>query len=488
MTMISTPGTDWVAAVRRLARTTVLVVGDVMMDRFIYGRVERVSPEAPVPVISVSRELAIPGGAGNVVRNLTALGAVVSLVSIVGDDQAGSDLTGLIGGQPNVEPWLLVQSGRLTTVKTRYIASGQHLLRADQDDPQPIQAKLAERMISIARNAIAGVRVLVLSDYDKGILSGDVAPQLISAAKRAGRAVVADPKGSNLARFEGADVVIPNLAELSDATGMRVNGEDAIFAAADRLIRDHRFGAVLVVRGSDGMTLVRNGVATTLPAEARDVIDTAGAGDTVAATVAAGLAAGLDLALAVRLASIAAGIVVGKVGTAVIETMDLLAALTPEGGALRKIVNRSGAVEQVERWRQRGLRIGLTNGCFDFLHAGHAHLLEQARAACDRLVVVVNSDASLARQKRASPTAQREAARAAALASLSSVDLVCVFHEDTPEALIRALRPDVLVKGSNYTLDQVVGANLVHGWGGRVMLADMLPGHWNSPSPARLIG
>jgi len=489
MTTSAPPETDWVAAVPRLARTSLLVVGDVMLDRFVYGRVERISPEAPVPVLSVGREVAFPGGAGNVVRNLTALGAMVSLVSIVGDDQAGSDLTGLIGGQPNVEPWLLVQGGRLTTVKTRYLAGGQQLLRADQDDAQPIHAKLAERMISIARNAIAATKVLVLSDYEKGILGGDVAPQLIAAAKRAGRMVVADPKGPNLARFEGADVVIPNLSELSGATGMRTNNEDAIVAAANRLMKVHKFGAVLVARGSDGMTLVRDGSATTLPAEARDVIDIAGAGDAVAATVAAGLAARLDLSVAVRLASIAAGVVVGKVGTAVVEAMDLLAALTPQGGALRKIVNRTGAVEQVERWRQRGMRIGLTNGCFDMMHAGHVHLLEQARAACDRLVVIVNSDGSFARQKISSAAAQPEAARAASLASLTSVDLVCIFHEDTPEALIRALRPEVLVKGANYTLDQVVGADLVQSWGGRVLLADLLPGHWATPSPsARMLG
>jgi D-beta-D-heptose 7-phosphate kinase / D-beta-D-heptose 1-phosphate adenosyltransferase len=321
------PDADLVAAVRRLARASVLVVGDVMLDRFVFGTVERVSPEAPVPILNVAREVAYPGGAGNVVRSLTALGAAVALVSIIGDDQAGSELTGLIGGQPNVEPWLLVQGGRLTTVKTRYLAGCQQLLRTDQEDPGPVQARLAERMISIARNAIAATSIVVLSDYAKGVLEGDVAPQLIAAAGQAGRRVVADPKGANLARFAGADVLIPNLGELAAATGMRVGSDEAIAAAAAALAAEHRLGAVLVPRGRGGMTLVRDGGAIRLPPEKGERVDPAGAADAVAAVVAAGLAAGLDLAIAARLANVAAGIVVGKLGTAAVESAELIAAV-----------------------------------------------------------------------------------------------------------------------------------------------------------------
>ena len=485
---IAPDATDWPEAIGRMARSSVAVIGDAMLDRYVYGSVDRVSPEAPVPVVRVDREVALPGGSGNVVRNLTALGAAVAFVAIVGDDQPGSDLTGLVGGQPGVEPWLMVQTGRVTTVKTRYVAGGQQLLRADHEDQAPIHAKLAERMIRIARDAMAATSVTVLSDYGKGMFAGDVAPQLIAVARGLGRRVIVDPKGVNYARYAGADIVTPNRRELHLATGMPIGTEEQIVAAARSLIAAHGFSAVLVTRAEDGMTLIEDGRVRHFPAEAAQVYDVSGAGDTVVATLAAGLAAGLDLPLAVRLANVAAGVVVGKVGSAVAREADLLAALSPQGGALRKVVTPEAAAEQVERWRQRGWRTGFTNGVFDLLHPGHAHLLEQARSACDRLVVGINSDASVARLKGPARPAQPEAARAAVLASLSSVDLVCVFGSDTPAALIEALRPEVLVKGADYEADAVVGADLVKSWGGRVFLAELLPGHATTGSIARLTG
>jgi D-beta-D-heptose 7-phosphate kinase/D-beta-D-heptose 1-phosphate adenosyltransferase len=482
------PETDWNDAVRRLARTSVLVVGDVLLDRYVYGSVERVSPEAPVPVLAVSREVALPGGAGNVVRNLTALGAAVAFVAIVGDDQNGSDLTGLIGGQPGVEPWLLVQGGRLTTVKSRFVAQGQQLLRSDKEDPRPIHAKLAERMIRIAHDAMAATSITVLSDYGQGMLAGDVAPQLIRAAKSLGRKVVVDPSGPSFARFAGADVITPTRRALAEVTGLPVGTPEALIEAARQLRTAHQFGAVLVSSPDDGLTLVTEAGATRLPAEAPEIYDVSGSRDALVATVAAGLAAGLALPVAARLANIASGIVVGRAGTAVARTADLLAALSPPGGALRKVVTAEAAEEQAERWRQRGLRIGFTNGVFDLLHPGHVHLLEQARARCDRLVVGVNADAGARRLKGAGRPVQAEAARAAVIASLSAVDLVVVFDQDTPEALLRALRPDLLIKGADYTVDTVVGAELVQDWGGRVVLAELLPGHSTTATVTRLRG
>jgi D-beta-D-heptose 7-phosphate kinase / D-beta-D-heptose 1-phosphate adenosyltransferase len=479
---------DLAAAVRLLGHTSVLVVGDVMLDRYVYGQVERISPEAPVPILAVDRELAMPGGAGNVVRNLTALGVAVAFISVVGDDQAGSDLTGLIGGQPNVEPWLLVQGGRVTTLKTRYLSAGQQLLRADREETSPIQTRLAERMLRIARDAMAATSVTVLSDFQKGLLTGEVPAQLIAAARESGRPVIVDPKGPDYSRYAGADVIMPNRTDLAEATGMRVDTEAAVVAAATALRQRHGFGAVVVTRGNDGMTLLDASGAWHFPAEAAEVFDIAGAGDTAAATLAAGLAARLDLPVAVRLANIAAGVVVGKIGTAVVRESDLLAALSPQGGAFRKIVSRESAVEHVQRWHHKGWRVGFTNGCFDLLHPGHLRLLEEAREACDRLVVGLNSDASVRRLKGADRPVQPEAARAAVLASLASVDLVTVFDEDTPEALIEAVHPDLLVKGANYTLDQVLGAEQVRGWGGRVVLAELVPGHSTTATVERMRG
>ena len=482
------PDPDLASAVRRLTHTSVLVIGDLMLDRYTFGEVTRISVEAPVPILAIEREVALPGGAGNVVRNLTALGAATAFISVVGDDTAGADLTGLIGGQMNVEPWLLVQGGRTTTLKTRFIASGQQMLRADREQTDPIHPKLAERLVRIAVDAMAATSVTVLSDYGKGVLAGDTAAQLVAAARKTGRKLIVDPRGSDFARYAGADIVMPNRPELAAATGMPVDSEAAIRAAAAALRTRHGFGAVVVTCGNDGMILVDANGARHFPAEAAEVFDTSGAGDTALAALAAGIAAQLDLPVAVRLANLAAGVSVGKVGTAVVREADLLAALTPQHSALRKIVTFEEAVEQAQRWRHKGWRIGFTNGCFDLLHPGHVHLLEQARANCDRLVVGVNSDASARRLKGAPHPIQPEAARAAVLASLASVDLVCNFEQDTPEALIRALRPELLVKGANFALEDVVGVDQLREWGGRVVLADLLPGHSTTATLARIRG
>src|ERR1700722_12180422 len=468
------PQPDLAAAVRRLAHTNVLVIGDVMLDRYTYGEVTRISAEAPVPILAIEREVALPGGAGNVVRNLTALGAATAFISVVGDDQAGSDLTGLVGGQLNVEPWLLVQGGRTTTLKTRLIAAGQQLLRADREQTDPIHPKLADRLLRIALDAMAATSVTVLSDYGKGVLSADVPARLVKAARKAGRKLIVDPRGSDFARYAGADVVMPNRLELAAAARMPVDTEAQIVTAAQHLRTQHGFGAVVVTRGNDGMTLVDANGSQHFPAEAADVFDTSGAGDTALAALGAALAAQLSLPVAVRLANLAAGISVGKVGASVVREADLLAALTPQHSALRKIVTREEAVEQAERWRHRGWRVGFTNGYFDLLHQGHIQLLEQARAACDRLIVGLNSDTNVRRPKGPPHPVHPEAAARAVLASFSCADLVCLFEEDSPEALIEALRPDVLIKGAKHALEDVVGAYLVRGWGGRVLQIDLL--------------
>jgi D-beta-D-heptose 7-phosphate kinase/D-beta-D-heptose 1-phosphate adenosyltransferase len=482
------PAPDLGSHVKRLSRASVLVVGDAMLDRYVYGEVTRVSPEAPVPILTVTREVAMPGGAGNVVRNLIALEAATAFVSVVGDDQAGSDLTGLIGGQQNVEPWLLVQGGRTTTMKTRYIAQGQHLIRADREETIALPEKLAERLIRIASDAMAATSVTVLSDYRKGVLGADVAPRLIAAAKALGRPVIVDPKGTDYSRYAGADVVTPNRRELAEATGLSLNSEASIVAAAQVLLQRHNFGAVLVTRAEDGMSLITNDEIRHYPGEAKEVFDVSGAGDTVVATLAAALAVQVPIFDAARLANIAGGIVVGKVGTAVARQQEILAAITPATGALRKVVTAAAAAEAAERWRSRGYRVGFTNGCFDLLHPGHVHLLEQCRAMCDRLIVGMNADASVTRLKGPTRPVQPEAARAAVLASLASVDLVCLFEEDTPLNILKLIKPDLLVKGADYTHATVVGAKEVESWGGKVALAPLLPGHSTTATLARLRG
>jgi D-beta-D-heptose 7-phosphate kinase/D-beta-D-heptose 1-phosphate adenosyltransferase len=315
-----------------------------------------------------------------------------------------------------------------------------------------------------------------------------VAQRLIAAAKKLGRRVIVDPKGTDYSRYAGADIVTPNRKELAEATGLTLESETSIVAAAQVLIQRHGFGAVLVTRAEDGMSLITGSEIRHFPGEAKEVYDVSGAGDTVVATLAAAIAVDVPLVDAARLANIAAGVVVGKVGTAVARPNDIFAAITPATGALRKVVTAAAAAEAAERWRSRGYRVGFTNGCFDLLHPGHVHLLEQCRAMCDRLIVGMNSDASVKRLKGPTRPANGEASRAAVLASLASVDLVCLFEEDTPLSVLKLIKPDLLVKGADYTHDTVVGAKEVESWGGKVALAELLPGHSTTATLARLRG
>ncbi len=477
--------------VARIKQARVVCVGDVMLDRFVYGAVERVSPEAPVPVCRVADETAMLGGAGNVIRNLVALGAGADCIAVVGDDAAGAEVAALLAALDGVRADLLTDGGRHTTMKTRYISGTQQLLRADRESEHAVTDALAEKIFDRAEKALTGAQALVLSDYGKGTLTDALTARLIAAAKAAGRAVVVDPKGADYGRYRGATLVTPNRRELAVASGMKTGSDEQVAAAARHIIDSCGVEAVLVTRGADGMTLLAaDGVAAHhLPSEAREVFDVSGAGDTVVAAVAAALGAGIGLGDAVRIANAAAGIVVGKIGTAVAHAADLVDTIRRQhlrGPGEGKVLSLEAALDRIGGWRRRGARIGFTNGCFDLIHPGHVALLAKSRAVCDRLAVGLNSDASTRRLKGDGRPVQPEAARAAVLASLASVDLVIVFGEDTPMKLIEAIRPEVLAKGADYTLDQVVGAELVQSWGGEVVLIELEPGHSTTATIARM--
>ncbi len=477
------------ARIPDLSNCRVLCVGDLMLDRFVYGEVSRISPEAPIPVVRISRETAVLGGAGNVVRNATALGATVCFVAVVGDDAIGRELTAMVGAEERVEPYLLVERKRASTVKTRYIADGQQLLRADSETTQPIAKKTVATLMRVATDAVAANDVVVLSDYAKGVLAPAVVKAIIAAARDLGKPVVVDPKGADFTRYGGATVITPNRPELAAATGMRVDDETAVAEAAAVLLERCAIDAAVVTSGKHGMSVVPGGgTPEHLKAEGREVFDVSGAGDTVVATLATALGRGAPLLEAARLANHAAGVVVGKVGTAVVYSDDLLRAIHADEWSTieAKVATLARTVGRVDEWRRNGERIGFTNGCFDLLHPGHVSLLAQARTACDRLIVGLNSDASIARLKGPGRPIQSEAARGQVLASLASVDLVVVFEEDTPLALIDSLRPDLLVKGADYRHDQVVGADVVEGYGGEVMLVELAPGHNTTATIARI--
>lgn len=474
-----------------LIETPVLVMGDVMLDRFVEGRVERISPEGPIPVLRIERETSTLGGAGNVLRNLAALGLAPRFLTAVGTDAAGRDVQRLAGEILGGGARLLVDPTIQTTIKERFLSGGHQLMRADREADQLAKPAIVQTLLELAEGELGEVKALLLSDYGKGMLRHPGLPQLIAAARAAGIPVVIDPKGRDYSFYRGASFVTPNRRELQEACGLPVSTLDEVIVASRRIMADHDIEAVLATLSEQGMLLVRrDGDSVHLPAEAREVFDVSGAGDTVLASFGAALATGATPEAAAQLANLAAGVVVGKRGTAVAYPADVLRTAQAQRlhGAELKVVDARTAAQEAGDWRRAGLTVGFTNGCFDLLHPGHIHLIEQARAACDRLVVGLNSDASVKRLKGDSRPVQDEAARSAVLASLSGVDRVVVFPEDTPLELIGTLRPDVLVKGSDYALEQVVGRDLVESWGGRVVLAELKPGHSTSATIRKLAG
>jgi D-beta-D-heptose 7-phosphate kinase/D-beta-D-heptose 1-phosphate adenosyltransferase len=476
------PGADFASLASGLDRARLLVVGDAMLDRFVAGAVERISPEAPIPVLRVERRAEMPGGAGNVVANLLALGARVAFVAVVGDDDAGRVLAGL--QQDRLDGALVVEAGRPTTIKTRFVAGTQQLLRIDEETTAPIASATEEALLRAVEKHLAGAGAVVLSDYGKGVLTPRVAQGVIALARAANLPVLVDPKSADYTRYDGATAVTPNRRELEQAAGSSARTDEEVEAAARTLIARHHFEALIATRSEQGLSVVRAHDAHHVPARAREIFDVSGAGDTVMATLAAAVATGASLVDAARLANAAGGVAVAKPGTATVSRDELVHAL--ELGDETKLVARDGAAGRVETWRRRGLKVAFTNGCFDLLHPGHVHLLRQARATADKLIVGLNSDASVQRLKGPTRPVNDERARAQVLASLADVDAVVVFDEDTPLQLLETLRPDVLVKGADYTIEQIVGAELVQAYGGKVVRAELVPDQSTTKTIARM--
>ena len=466
----------------------VLVIGDVMLDRFIYGSVERISPEAPIPVVSIERTVDMPGGASNVARNLSSLGASVVLVGVVGCDATSGDLVKQLEQVPSIESRVLPDATRPTTLKARYVVDRQQLMRADRESRQEVSDLVAKKLLNVCQAALPCVDVVILSDYAKGVLSQPVVSSVIVAARAAGKPVLVDPKGSNFKKYTGATLLTPNKHELRVACGRDCSSDELVVSGARDFLDAGVCESLVVTRGEEGMSVVQEGGEVThIRTVAREVRDVSGAGDTAVATLALALAVGGSIVDSARLANAAAGLAVAKPGTAVVTTGELIATLNQfAGGDAAKIFTLANVSERVKSWRDLGLKIAFTNGCFDLLHPGHVSLLERARATADRLVVGLNSDLSVRRLKGEGRPLQSEVARATVLASLKSVDGVVIFAEDTPLSLIAALEPDVLVKGADYALNEVVGADLVTQRGGRVELLDLVAGHSTTSTVRRM--
>jgi D-beta-D-heptose 7-phosphate kinase/D-beta-D-heptose 1-phosphate adenosyltransferase len=475
---------DFEEALKLVPKQTVLCIGDLMLDDFVYGEVSRISPEAPTPVLAVARSEIEIGGAGNVARNIGALGARCIFIGLIGKDDAARTLSEAFAKlSGSVIPHLVIETGRHTTRKVRFVSEhhSAHLIRADWETARPATVVSETAVIAHAEAALPHCGAVVLSDYAKGALTPRVIRAIIDGARKLGKPVVVDPKSHDYSIYRGATLITPNRQELGTAVHRPVASEAEIAKAAAELARIVDSEAVLVTRSEEGMTLHVAGHAPFhVPAYPVKVRDVSGAGDTVAAVMAILLAMKAPFDAAMRAANAAAAVVVGKRGTATVTLTELrhrilpAASLAPED----KIVFDWGVLdERLREWRRHGLRIGFTNGCFDLLHRGHVKLLAEARAACDRLVVGLNSDASTARLKGKGRPINPAEGRAEVLAALEAVDLVVVFDEDTPLELIKQVRPAVLVKGADYTRNEVVGREVVESTGGDVILVDLVPGH-----------
>jgi D-beta-D-heptose 7-phosphate kinase/D-beta-D-heptose 1-phosphate adenosyltransferase len=448
----------------------VLVVGDIMLDRYWEGGTSRISPEAPVPVVKVEQITDRPGGAGNVALNIAALGASASLLGYTGDDEMADSLQDMLGGA-GVHCTFTRIAGHPTITKLRVISRHQQLIRLDFEEPAPPPGSTS--LTEDLQSQLADCGALVLSDYAKGAL--DQSASLIAAATAMGVPVLVDPKGADFSRYRGATLLTPNLHEFEAVVG-RCTSEGELVARGQNLMQELDLGALLVTRGEHGMTLLRPGVEELhLPARAREVFDVTGAGDTVIGVLAAAVAGGASLPQAVTLANIAASIVVGKLGTAVVSAPELRRAVQQDQGSERGAVTLDQLQISVADARSHGERVVFTNGCFDIIHAGHVSYLEQARQLGDRLIVAVNSDDSVRRLKGRGRPINPADRRMAVLAGLEAVDWVVCFTDDTPTSLLQVLQPDVLVKGGDYqNKEDIVGWEIVEAYGGEVQVMDVV--------------
>lgn len=470
-------------------RFNVLVLGDVMIDRYVVGDVERISPEAPVPVLRHTRRYSRPGGAANVAMNLAGLGVQARLAGLVGNDADGDELRSLMAEtQVNVDA---VITGALPTIsKTRILGRTQQMLRIDVESRLPHSADDVERLTSAVLRELKGIDALILSDYAKGVLSEAVCRNVIGAARERGIQVLVDPKSRSFEHYSGATTICPNLNELSVATGVPSHRREELLEAARGLARTSKVDFLTVTMSEAGIRLVGDGSEYHSPARAQEVADVSGAGDTVIATLAASLAAGLSRETAVELANVAAGIVVGKIGTVPVRAEEIVQVLTASKGtsSAEKILDRTRAVQRIKEWRSVGESIVFTNGCFDLLHVGHVTLLEKCRQFGSKLVLAMNTDASVQRLKGPSRPVVSENDRARVMASMEAVDLVVLFDEDTPLELIQLLKPDVLVKGGDYSVETVVGHQDVIAAGGRVEIVTTVPGFSTTNIVTKLTG
>ncbi|MDO9308082.1 MAG: D-glycero-beta-D-manno-heptose-7-phosphate kinase [Deltaproteobacteria bacterium] len=461
-----------------VAEIRCLVVGDLMLDEYLWGKAERISPEAPVQVVDVLREELRLGGAGNVVNNLVALGAQVAVCSVIGDDQNGWSLLKEFGRRNVATDAIFLDPGRRTSRKTRVVAANQQIVRIDRESREALPAAFEKQICDWIAAHISEFKVIVLSDYSKGVLTPAVIAAIVSLAAETGIAVLVDPKGNDYVRYSGATLLTPNRKEAEAASGIAIRDAASLTQAANAIMETVGLRHLLITRSEEGMSLFSKGKEVVhIPTVAREVFDVSGAGDTVLAALAVGIASGCGMAEAAKLANVAAGIAVGKLGTSIVTPQEIIEVVAlSHHDSDSKIKSLDVLALLIAEEQAKGKQVVFTNGCFDLLHAGHVKYLQKARGLGDLLVLGLNSDASVRRLKGAKRPLISEEERAHILAALYCIDYVTIFDEDTPLELIKTLKPQILVKGGDYSLDGVVGRDIVEQYGGRVELVSFVDG------------
>lgn len=465
------------------AEKSVLVIGDLMLDRYLIGEVDRISPEAPVPVVLLKQQNERAGGAANVAANLAQLGIKTIMAGVIGEDAEGRSLLQMLKGLHISGDAVVTSTHRPTVTKTRILGGHQQMMRLDMESRAAFTEIETSSLLSLITQALEqNPAAVILSDYAKGVLSEELCRAVIERANALNIPVLVDPKGRDYSKYRGATVLTPNKKETAEACGVAISDNEKLLAAAAKLRDQLGLQFLAVTRGEEGISLLEKNESIHIPAAAKQVFDVSGAGDTVIATLAAGLVHGLSHRQAFELANIAAGIVVGKVGTVPIRREELLAELLSQGSFEQadKICELDTLISRVQQWKSQKQTIVFTNGCFDLLHTGHVTYLEAAKKTGDKLILGLNTDRSVSALKGPTRPVIHEADRARVLAALEAVDAVILFDEDIPLNLIDAIRPDIIVKGSDYTEDQVVGGKEVKSWGGKVALIDIVPGRSTS--------
>jgi len=476
--MFSDPQRIAQAVEQGFLHSRVLVIGDLMLDRYLWGIVERISPEGPVPVVRLDHKTHVAGGAANVAANLSGLGCTVAVMGVVGADEDGRQLVELMQVCGMDTTGVFSVPERPTVCKTRILGGRQQMLRLDVESAGGMNKELERAFVAKIELHLSGCSAVILSDYGKGVLTDEVCQEIIHLGHKLGIPILVDPKGLDYKKYAGCDMISPNRMELAAATSTNHDDLALLLQKGQQLRSELRIGHLVATLGELGIAVVEPSGIHRFPALAREVFDVSGAGDTVIATISAAICAGLHMHDAIRLANLAAGIVIGKLGTVPISENELLAALAldREANQAEKICSLETLVKRVAHWRVAGRRVVLANGCFDLFHVGHLALLEQAKREGDCLIVALNTDRSIRALRLAGRPVISEDARARLVAALPCVDAVVLFDEETPLNLIRAVRPSVLVKGEDYTEEEVIGAREVKSWGGKVALIPLVEG------------